>query len=239
MLDCIEVDGLIKFYGSFKALDGLAFYIKCGEKVALLGPNGAGKTTTLRILAGLLRPNEGIVKIKGFDISKNPREAKSNIGFLPEDAVPFLNLTVRENLEYVGILRNINNLKERINHLLDVLELWEYERKTVSSLSRGNRQKVALAMAIIHEPAILLLDEPLNYLDIPTQERVINLLNSMNSTMLVSTHIMSIAERLTNKIILITKGKVIWQGGMTELKKLAGENERIEQVVARLIGDSL
>ncbi|AHC51754.1 multidrug ABC transporter ATP-binding protein [Sulfolobus acidocaldarius SUSAZ] len=239
MLDCIEVDGLIKFYGSFKALDGLTFSIRCGEKVALLGPNGAGKTTTLRILAGLLRPNEGIVKIKGFNISKNPREAKSNIGFLPEDAVPFLNLTVRENLEYVGILRNINNLKERINHLLDVLELWEYERKTVSSLSRGNRQKVALAMAIIHEPAILLLDEPLNYLDIPTQERVINLLNSMNSTMLVSTHIMSIAERLTNKIILITKGKVIWQGGMTELKKLAGENERIEQVVARLIGDSL
>lgn len=237
MLDCIEVDGLIKFYGSFKALDGLAFYIKCGEKVALLGPNGAGKTTTLRILAGLLRPNEGIVKIKGFDISKNPREAKSNIGFLPEDAVPFLNLTVRENLEYVGILRNINNLKERINHLLDVLELWEYERKTVSSLSRGNRQKVALAMAIIHEPAILLLDEPLNYLDIPTQERVIKYLKTLvNATFLISTHIMSIATRLTDHVIVISHGSVVWVGSIEQLKSLGREDEPIESVVVKLMG---
>jgi len=145
-------------------------------------------------------------------------------------------LTVRENLEYIASLRGVNNVKDKVDKLLDFLALRQYEKNRVMSLSRGNRQKLALALALIHDPEILLLDEPLNYLDIPTQERVISLLNSMtNATMLVSTHIMSIARRLASKVIVLSNGQVVWQGNISDLKKFGEENEPIESIVARLM----
>jgi ABC-2 type transport system ATP-binding protein len=238
MGNCIEADGLVKFYGKVRALDNVSFSIPCGDAVALLGPNGAGKTTTLRILAGLLKPDSGHARICGFDIQEEPRNAKACLGYLPEDAVPFLNLSVKENLEYVGILRSVDDLDSRIEEILEILELREFRDRTIASLSRGNRQKVALAMSIIHGPRVLLADEPLNYLDIPTQERVIRLLNEVNkggTTILVSTHIMSIAERLTRYAIVIGGGRVTWSGSIDQLRSMVGPNERIEEVVARLM----
>lgn len=230
---CIEVESVTKFYGHKAALDGLSFSIPCGEKYALIGPNGAGKSTTLKLLVGLLVPDGGSVSIDG--VNPTARDAKKLIGYLPEDASPYNTLSVRENLEYIGAIRQVPDLGPRVDELIYDLGLGEYERSKVSKLSRGNRQKLAVGLAVIHKPEILLLDEPLNYLDIPTQEMTISIFEKLNATVLVSTHIMSIAERLTHGAIVISRGQTIWNGTMEELKQLGDPNEPIERVVMRLM----
>lgn len=234
-MDCIVAENLVKRYGSITALDGVSFSIPCGGAVALLGPNGAGKTTTLRILAGLLRPDSGRATLCGHDVQREPKRAKACLGYLPEDAVPFLNLTVRENLEYMAVLRGLNS--DAVDKAIKALGLEDLADRTAGSLSRGNRQRLAIAMVIMHNPSVLLLDEPLNYLDIPTQEEVIKLLKELNArgaAILVSTHIMSIAERLARDVLVINRGKIVWRGAMDELKAMA-KDERIEEVVAKLM----
>ncbi|MGC8609173.1 MAG: ABC transporter ATP-binding protein [Thermoplasmata archaeon] len=234
-MPCIEMENTIKTYGNKRALDGLSFSIECGESMALIGPNGAGKSTTLKILSGLLDPDGGKVSI--MDNAPSSMEAKRLIGYLPEDATPYLTLTVRENLEYIGALRNVPDVKDKVDFLLDFMSLREYSMAKVSSLSRGNRQKLSLSLAIIHDPKILLLDEPLNYLDIPAQENVIKYFKNMNATFLVSTHIMSIAERFTTKVMIINHGRKIWEGNITELKEKSKEGEEsIESVITKMMG---
>ncbi len=234
---CITVNGLTKRFGNVTALNGVSFEVKCGESVALLGPNGAGKTTTLRILAGLLKPDSGRALICGFDVQRQAREAKACIGYLPEDAVPFLNLTVKENLQYVAALRGLRD--SAVDEAIRLLGLEDLADRVAGSLSRGNRQRLAIALAIMHKPKVLLLDEPLNYLDIPAQETAIKLLKELNangSTILVSTHIMSVAERLASGVIVINRGVIVWRGEMSELREIASNTgERIEEVVARLM----
>jgi ABC-2 type transport system ATP-binding protein len=231
--ECIEVSNVAKNYGKVVALKFLSFAIPCGEKYALLGPNGAGKSTTLRLLVGLMKPDWGEIRVGGAD--PGSKEARSIVGYLPEDASPYRTLTVRENLEYIGALRGVENIRETADSLLDQLDLREYEKAKVGRLSRGNTQKLAIALTLVHRPKILLLDEPLNYLDIPTQEKVISFLNSMNATHLVSTHIMSIAGRLTKNVIMISRGAVLWKGSMDDLRKLGKEDEPIESIVARMM----
>lgn len=230
---CISVSEVIKRYGKTVALNGLTFDISCGERVSLLGPNGAGKSTTLKLLVGLLIPDSGSISLKGNNATSI--EAKRLIGYLPEDASPYLTLSVRENLEYISSLRGVENAEERIDYLLDTLTLRDNERAKVSKLSRGNRQKLAVALAVIHKPKIVFLDEPLNYLDIPTQEKVIDMLDALNATFLVSTHIMAIAERLTNNVVVISAGRKVWEGTMDELKHTGSPEESIESVVSRLM----
>jgi ABC-2 type transport system ATP-binding protein len=230
---CIVVNSVSKNYGKVMALKGLSFEIPWGEKFALLGPNGAGKSTTLKLLVGLLKPDSGEMRVGGAD--PGSREARSMVGYLPEDASPYRTLSVRENLEYIGALREVENVREAADSFLDLLDLREYERAKVGRLSRGNIQKLAVALALVHRPKVLLLDEPLNYLDIPTQEKVISFLNSLNATHLVSTHIMSIAGRLTKNVIMLSRGAVLWEGSIEELRKLGKEDEPIESVVARMM----
>ncbi|ABW01573.1 ABC transporter ATP-binding protein [Caldivirga maquilingensis] len=237
-MKCIDVEGLVKSFNGVRALDGLSFGVECSDSAALLGPNGAGKTTTMRIIAGLLKPDSGIVRVCGFNTIKEPRLTKACLGYLPEDAAPFMNLTVRENLEYVGLVRGLSNVKDAVEWVSQALGLDGLMNAQPASLSRGNRQRVALAMAIIHRPKVLLLDEPLNYLDIPTQENVIELLLSMRrngTTMLISTHIMTVAERLANRVIMINRGRLIWEGSISELMNLVKPGERIEEAVARML----
>jgi ABC-2 type transport system ATP-binding protein len=231
----IEFHNVKKCYGSIVALKWLSFTLNKCDKVALLGPNGSGKSTTLKILAGLLKPDEGEARI--FGMEPESVGARKIIGYLPEDATPYRSLTVRENLEYIGSLRGISNLKERVDFFLDVLELREFERAKVGRLSRGNTQKLAIALATIHNPSVLLLDEPLNYLDIPTQEKVISLLSIGSTTQLVSTHIMSVAGRLTNKVIMISRGSLLWMGNMEELRRFGEEREPLERIVARMMAN--
>ncbi|MEM4076445.1 MAG: ABC transporter ATP-binding protein, partial [Metallosphaera sp.] len=163
------------------------------------------------------------------------KEVKRILAYLPEDPVPYRILTVRENLEYFAALRGIPNPKERAEEMISLLNMTEFERVQAGKLSRGNQQRLSLALVLLHNPEILLLDEPLNYLDIPTQERVIDILKGLNSTFLVSTHIMSIALRLTDHVIVISRGKVVWTGSITELRSLGREDEPIESVVSRMM----
>jgi len=234
--DAVSLSGVVKLYGNFVALRGISFRIPDGGKYALLGPNGAGKSTTLKLIAGLLKPDKGTVRVYGYDPA-NDLETKKIIGYLPEDATPYRNLSVRENLEYIAALRGIDDAADRALEIMDALKLRDYERAKVAKLSRGNIQKLALALAIIHRPRLLLLDEPLNYLDIPTQEEVISMLSKIGNSMLVSTHIMAVAGRLTDNIIMISRGMLIWQGTFAKLKEMSNEGEPIEKVVARLMTD--
>lgn len=235
-MDCISLSHVSKSYGKFIAVNNVTFSIPCNEKFALIGPNGAGKSTIMKIIAGLITPTHGAVLVKGHN--PKSKEARKLIGYLPEDAVPYPYLTVRENLEYLAILRGVKDFKGATERMIEVFGLRDYEKKLASRLSRGNLQKLALALSVIHSPEILILDEPLNYLDIPTQEKVISFLNSLNVTMLVSTHIMAVALRLVNKVIVINHGKVVWQGTIEELRKLGEEDELIESIIVRVMDDS-
>lgn len=229
-MECIKVKDLLKRYGDIVVLNGISFEVKCGEKWALLGPNGAGKSTTLKILAGLIKPDKGEVKIKGHDPTS--LDAKRLIGYLPEDADPFPALTVEDNLKFMMVLRGIKD-EDRVEKLLELLELDKYRKYKAVELSRGNRQKLAIAMAVLHSPEILLLDEPLNYLDIPSQDLVIELFRSFrDSTFVVSTHIMSVADKLTNKVMVMSNGSIKWMGTFDELKSMG---ESVEKVIAKLI----
>ncbi len=234
---CIELSHVSKSYGQVPALNDMTFDIPVGGRYALLGPNGAGKSTTLKLLVGSLRPDAGEVEILGS--RPDSKEAKAAVGYLPEDALPYRMLSVRENLEYIGALRAVGDLKGRVDGLLDELDLREYERANVGRLSRGNTQKLAIALSLIHSPKVLLLDEPLNYLDIPTQEKVIAMLDSVKGTHLVSTHIMSIAERLTDTVVMISKGAILWKGTIEELRRKGSPDEPIEKVVARMMTGAL
>ncbi|PVU74560.1 multidrug ABC transporter ATP-binding protein [Acidianus hospitalis] len=233
-MECISLKNVVKRFGSVIALNDLSFSIPCGGRFALLGPNGAGKSTTMKILAGLLKPDYGEVEIMGM--KPGMKEVKKILGYLPEDPMPYRILTVRENLDYIASLRGVP--KEKVEEMLDILDLRQYEKIQAGKLSRGNQQKLSLALVLIHNPEIVLLDEPLNYLDIPTQEKVIGILKGMKSTFLISTHIMSIATRLTDHVIMISKGTVIWQGSIEELKALGKEDEPIESVVARMMNNA-
>lgn len=229
----IRLEHVSKSYGPTLALNDLSFTVPVGGRFALLGPNGAGKSTTLKLLMGSLRPDTGYVKI--MESSPESKEAKSMMGYLPEDALPYRMLSVRENLEYIGALRGVPDVKGRADYLLDELDLREYEKANVGRLSRGNTQKLAIALALVHSPKVLLLDEPLNYLDIPTQEKVIAMLGRMGGTHLVSTHIMAIANRLTDRVVMISKGQVLWEGTIDDLRKKGSHEEPIEAIVARMM----
>lgn len=233
---CIELKNVVKSYGTTEALKGLSMRVGCGERMSLLGPNGAGKSTTLKIIAGLLKADSGEVYLKGN--RPNSLEAKKLIGFLPEDPSPYISLSVQENLEYIGSIRGTPNLEDRIEYLITLLGLETYRKFKTNSLSRGNRQKLSLALSLIHSPKILIMDEPLNYLDIPSQERVFGVLKEMDATFLVSTHIMSIAERLTDHVVMISKGASIWNGTIEELRERGSPNEPIESIASRMMVDA-
>lgn len=234
-INAIEVSNIVKTFGNRDAVKGLTFNVRKGERVALLGPNGAGKSTTLKIIAGLLKPENGDVRLAGY--SPTDMEAKRLLGYLPEDASPYMSLSVKENLEYIGAIRGTENLSDRVEELFDLLDLRQYQRTKTNKLSRGNRQKLAFALSLVHRPEIIIMDEPLNYLDIPTQEKVIDWLMTMKASFLVSTHIMSIAERLTEKVIIISNGQTIWSGDIHELRNFGQPQEPVERIVARMMSN--
>lgn len=231
--EAISAVSIVKSFKERKAIANLSISIPEGRRVALLGPNGAGKSTALKIICGILKPDYGEVRIRGME--PNSPGAKKALGFLPEDASPYPTLSVRENLEYIGAIRGTENLGGRIDELVSILGISEYMKMRVSALSRGNRQKVSVALSLIHRPEIMVMDEPLNYLDIPTQESLISLFSEMKGTFLISTHIMSIAEKLTDHVIIISRGQEIWSGSTDELRNMGHGQESIEQIVSRLM----
>ncbi|MEM0133068.1 ABC transporter ATP-binding protein [Acidiplasma sp.] len=232
-MNCIEFNSVTKKYRDKYALNNVSFSLECNKSYSLIGPNGAGKSTILKIIAGLISPDAGNVSIKGNKPGSD--EAKKITGYLAEEALPYINLTVKENLLYIGSLRKVNDLEKRISFLIDLFGLDSYLNSMVSNLSRGTKQRLSLALSIIHNPEIVLLDEPFNYIDIPTQEKIIKYFKTMNSTFLISTHVMSIAENFTENIIMINNGNIIFNGKLSEIEEMKSGNETVESLIARMM----
>ncbi len=239
----IEVLNLHKSYGETEALRGLTFKVKPGEIYGLLGPNGAGKTTTLKILVGLLKPDRGTARICGRDIVSHRVEALSLIGYIPENPVCFQNLTVKEFLEFIGSLRRLDreSVEEAINHYLDLFELKGKRDEFIGSLSRGMIQKVLASAAFMVKPKVLIMDEPMAGMDPEAQhvfKEEVKRMASQGVTALISSHLLDMVEKFCTKLGIISRGELIAEGSLEDLKQRAGEEASLEEVFLKLVGES-
>jgi ABC-2 type transport system ATP-binding protein len=227
---------------STPAVQGLSFSIAPGEFYALLGPNGAGKTTTLRIIAGLLQADLGTVRIAGIDLLEHPEDARMHLAYLADEPAIYPKLTPIEYLEFIGALWKMDpaQSRERAVELLDLLGLAEHANQRCEEFSRGMKQKLALAGALLHQPALLMLDEPLTGLDAHAARLVKDLLRKhvqSGGSVLLTTHILEVAERLADRIGIISRGQLISEGTLAELRSRAGSAEAtLEDLFLRLTG---
>jgi ABC-2 type transport system ATP-binding protein len=234
--DALEVRGLVKRFGGFTAVNGLDLAVRRGELYALLGPNGAGKTTTLRIVAGLLAPDAGAISICGVDRLSDPVAAKRLVAWLPDEPMVYDKLTPVEYLDFVAGLWQVEPqlARRRRDELLSTLELSRVADQRCEGFSKGMRQKVALAGALIHEPELLILDEPLTGLDASMARHVKELLQARvarGATVILTTHILEVAERLSDRIGIIRNGRLVREGTMAELRGAdAAEGATLEDV---------
>ena len=222
----LELRGLVKHFDR-PALDGLDLTVRTGEFYALLGPNGAGKTTTLRIVAGLLRPDAGAVSVLGIDALADPIEAKRLIAWVSDEPMIYDKLTPFEYLEFVAGLWGMDAAiaEARARELIEWLGLGPHAHERCQGFSKGMRQKVALAGALVHEPRLLILDEPLTGLDAGAARQVKNVLTARvrgGATVIMTTHILEVAERMAERIGVIDKGRLIAEGTLEELRRRAG-----------------
>jgi ABC-2 type transport system ATP-binding protein len=219
----LRLDGLVRRFGRVTAVDGVSIAVEPGEIVGFLGPNGAGKTTTLRVVSGLLRPDQGSVTIAGHPLATEPLAAKRALGFVPDRPYLYERLTAYEFLAFVAALYDVpaEVARERGEALLQRLGLLGEARDLIESYSLGMRQKTALAAALLHDPPLLLLDEPLVGLD-PQGARVLkDLLReraARGAGVLVSTHLLDVAERLCDRVVILRRGRVVASGTLASLR---------------------
>ena len=236
----IKVIGLTKYYGSKPAAKDISFEVQKGEVFGLLGTNGAGKSTTIKMLCGLLKPTRGSIKIGEVDLQRMPLKAKSLMGYLPENPLIYDKLTGAETLELIGKLRKLSNnmIKQRVKYYSETLGLGEQIYHEVGTYSKGMRQKLAIAMTLIHDPEMILLDEPASGLD-PKYTKLlkdwIRNLSANGKTILLSTHIIEMAETLCNRIGVIDQGKLMALGTVNEIQTSTGVRN-LEDAFIRLIG---
>lgn len=227
----ITIKGLTKSYGNQKALDSVSFSIKSGEVVGLLGPNGAGKSTLMKSVTGAILPDSGEIKVDEFSVLNQPIETKKRIGFLPENNPLYYEMYVREYLKFVANIRN--EKKERIEEVIKKVGLTPESHKKIGQLSKGYKQRVGLAQAILSNPEILILDEPTNGLD-PNQileiREVIREIGK-SKTVILSTHIMQEVEALCSRVILLNKGKIVSDSPIEEFK---GQYKSLEDAFHQL-----
>ena len=214
----IEVENISRSFGTFKAVDSISFSIKTGEIVGLLGPNGAGKTTTMRMITGFIEQDSGSIKIDGTDIRTNPKDAKRKIGYMSESAPLYGDMIVADYLEYCAKMHDVP-AKERVPHLASVCGLEDVMHKKISELSRGYKQRVGLAHALMNDPEILILDEPTSGLDPNQIIDVRALIKEIGKTrtVIISTHILSEVEMLCDRVIIISRGKIVADSPTSEL----------------------
>ena len=238
----IQVNGLTKYYGDRLAAKDISFEVGKGEVFGLLGTNGAGKSTTIKMLCGLLKPTRGGVRIGDVDVQKMPLKAKSMMGYLPENPLIYDRLTGAETLELIGKLRKLSNklIQQRIKYYASSLGLGEQMHHEVGTYSKGMRQKLAIAMTLIHDPEVILLDEPASGLDPRYTKQLkdwIKNLASNGRTVLLSTHIIEMAASLCTRIGIIDQGKLRAIGTINEIQASTGVNN-LEDAFIRLIGVS-
>lgn len=211
-MSVIEIKGVSKFYGSEKALDNVSLSIDKGEVVGLLGPNGAGKSTLMKLLTSYLPPDEGSLKVNGKDVQEASLFTRKSMGYLPENNPLYQDMYVREYLDFVyGMYFPKRNATERVNEIVRLTGLDEVRNKKIRQLSKGYRQRVGIAQALIHDPDILILDEPTTGLDPNQLVGIRDLISSLgkNKTILLSTHIMQEVEAVCSRVVIIHKGKII------------------------------
>ena len=239
----IEIEGLVKRFGTKVAVDGLDLQVARGELFCMLGPNGAGKTTTLRMLTGLLRPDSGTARIGGFDIVRNTRQAKALLGFVPDRPFLYDRLTCYELLRFVGGLYRIDDdtIRERSRHLLDAYALGDKGDQLVGALSHGMRQKLSFAACFLHAPDVVVIDEPWVGLD-PRSLRMIkdDLRQRARTglTVIMSTHTLSIAEELADRVGIFHQGRLLQLGTVAEVLRLASRPGSLEDVFFELTAES-
>jgi ABC-2 type transport system ATP-binding protein len=219
----IKIQNLSKFYGSQCAINNISFEVAKGEIIGFLGPNGAGKSTTMKILTGYLPATNGIVEINGFDIKTSPMQVKSSIGYLPEQNPLYSDMYVREFLEFVGSLYGLKAkfLQIKIAETIEMVGLDLEKHKKIGQLSKGYRQRVGLAQALIHNPDVLILDEPTTGLDPNQLVEIRDLIKAVgkNKTVLFSTHLMQEVEAICDRAVIINRGKIVADGMLSELKE--------------------
>jgi ABC-2 type transport system ATP-binding protein len=238
----IETQNLVKKYGDKLAVNDVSFTVQGGEVFGFLGPNGAGKTTTIKMIVGLLQPTSGMVKVAGFDVQAQPLQAKAASGYVPDTPNLYAKLSGRELLRFVGDLYNLDRqqVAQRTEELLRVLDLAEAADNTIDSYSHGMQQKASLAAALMHDPRVLVLDEPTVGLDPKSARLIKDLLRQMaerGAAVFLSTHILEIAERMCDRIGIINKGKLVAVGTMAELRSLGKAGEvSLEDIFLGLTG---
>lgn len=216
----VEVKNITKTYNSQVALNDVSFTIKAGEIVGFLGPNGAGKSTMMKIICGYLSADSGTVEVCGIDINTDSISARQKIGYLPEHNPLYLDLYVKEFLTFIGGIHKIENLKERVQEIVDLVGLGDEQNKKIGQLSKGYRQRVGLAHALIHDPEVLILDEPTTGLDPNQIVEIRKLIQEVgkNKTVMLSTHIMQEVEAICNRAMIIDKGVIVADKSIEELK---------------------
>ena len=207
----IKVQNITKYYGEQKALDDVSFEIAKGEIVGFLGPNGAGKSTMMKILTGYLPANEGKVEVCGFNVAEAELEVKNRVGYLPEQNPLYLDMFVHEYLEFVAQIHRVKDIKTKISSIIKTVGLTLEQHKKIGALSKGYRQRVGLASALIHDPEVLILDEPTTGLDPNQIVEIRELIKSLGKdrTVMLSTHILREVEAICDKVIIINHGSVV------------------------------
>lgn len=237
----IELRGLTKTYnrGQVKAVDNLDLAVRAGEIFGFLGPNGAGKTTTIKMMVGLLRPDRGGIKMAGYDLAASPLEVKRRISYVPDNPDVYQRLTGIEYLNFMGDVYRVEPKvrEERIGQLLDLLALKNAVSDPIRSYSHGMRQKIVLVGALLHDPEIFIMDEPMVGLDPRSSHHLKEILRDQRArgkTVFFSTHILEVAEKFCDRIGIIHKGRLIAQGTLEELRQQAKGQESLEKIFLEL-----
>jgi len=237
----IQCDSLTKRFGEFTAVDQVSFQVGNGEVFGLLGPNGAGKTTTMRLLSTLLKPNSGTATVAGYDLLREPQKVRASIGVLPEDTGLYDRLTPREHLLYYGKLHSMPEdvLRKRSDELLDIMELGDRANTKVGDFSKGMKQKVALLRAFIHDPPVLLLDEPTAGLDVMSARSIqafVERFRKEGKAIMISTHNMTEAQKLCDRVAIIDHARIIAVGTVAELQQKTSQKD-LESIFVQLVTD--
>lgn len=231
----VLIENLTKTYEDLTAVDNLNLVVPRGEFLCCLGPNGAGKTTTIKMLTGLIRPTSGRVVVAGYDVATHPVEAKRRIGYVPDQPYMYEKLSGREFFQFVGDLFSVPRDEQAVkfDHYLDLFEIRSAADKLIENYSHGMRQKLVIACSLMHEPEVVVVDEPMVGLD-PQSARTVKQLfrqqTEAGRTVFLCTHVLSVAEELADRIAIFKRGKVIFLGTVNELRERMGTDDNLEQL---------
>lgn len=227
----IEINSVTKLFGEQKALDNVSFSVGTGTVVGFLGPNGAGKSTLMKIITGLIHPTEGQVLVEGVDVAENPNEIRRLIGYLPENNPLYLDMYVKEYLQFIANIYKLDNVRGVVDDVIERTGLTQECRKKIGALSKGYKQRVGLAQAIIHNPKVLILDEPTTGLDPNQIVEIRNLILDLGreKTIMLSTHIMQEVKAICHQIAILNRGRLVANGNTEQVQHSAG-NGRYEQL---------